>query len=208
MSLLLIFLFGATALAAVYLAITPFLGSREQQAREELIDDELKRVEQLVATKSVLLQSLREIEFEFETAKMAKEDYERFRTSLERQAIGVMRKLDEIHGGRGWELQIDQELAERLGRPMEAERPDAQSALAEPAVSDPFEEAAEETKYEEKHIEDTDESEASEPGEDPAEGPGLTCESCGDPLGENDKFCSECGAPVIAQLETRDKVAG
>ena len=114
MSFVLILVLALCTLAAIYFSIQPFLASRESQVRLELIDDEVRSVELLVARKEGLLRGLRELEFDKATEKLSPEDYERFRLKLERQAIGVMRELDAIHGGRQWKNEVDQFIADRL----------------------------------------------------------------------------------------------
>lgn len=107
MSFLLILIGALFTLSAVYLTLQPFLKSREDQARLELIDDEIREVELLLARKEALLRGLRELEFDRSTEKISQEDFERFQTKLERQAMGVMRQLDQIHGGKGWRADTD-----------------------------------------------------------------------------------------------------
>lgn len=107
MSFLLILIGAFFTLVAVYLTLQPFLKSREEQARLELIDDEIREVELLLARKEGLLRGLRELEFDRSTEKISHEDFERFRIKLERQAMGVMRELDQIHGGKGWRAETE-----------------------------------------------------------------------------------------------------
>jgi hypothetical protein len=107
MSFLLILIGAFFTLVAVYLTLQPFLKSREEQARLELIDDEIREVELLLARKEALLRGLRELEFDRGTEKISQEDFERFKIKLERQAMGVMRELDQIHGGRGWRAETE-----------------------------------------------------------------------------------------------------
>jgi len=209
MTLLLIFVSAAFALTAVYLAIAPFLESLEAQARAELIDDELKQVEQLVASRSVLLQSLRDLEFEYETDKISKDDYERFRTSLERQAVGVMRELDRIHGGRGWEEKIDEEIALRLGEEFD----DVVDEMAEEHADDQTESGDEtsdpstasrplQVDLEEADIEAAGSSADFADGEETASE--LKCAECGAALEPDDRFCSKCGTPARSSTPAKE----
>lgn len=114
MTLLFVFIALAFTVFTLYKTIAPFIGSRSGQLRVELLDDELRNIELLVARKTALVQSLRELEYDWQTSKISEEDYTRFKKSYERQAIGIMRRLDAIHGGRAWEQNIDDELARRL----------------------------------------------------------------------------------------------
>lgn len=168
MGLIIIFVAAAAAFITLYLTVAPFLASKSDQARTDLLDDEIREVELLAAKKSTLLMSLRELEFDHQTNKIAEEDYERFRKRYERQAVGVMRELDAIHGGRGWQASIEDEVQARL----------AAAGLADDA------EASVPT--------DSDEPVSSESVEEAS-----PCVGCGGPLELDDKFCSQCGTPVL-----------
>jgi hypothetical protein len=169
MGLIIIFVAVAAAFITLYLALAPFLASKSDQARTDLLDDEIRQVELLAAKKASLLLSLRELEFDHQTNKIADEDYERFRKRYERQAVGVMRELDAIHGGRGWKESIENEIQARLA---------AAGLSDEPEASVP-----------------TDSEEPISSGSD-QEG-ANPCLGCGGPLELDDKFCSQCGTPVL-----------
>lgn len=179
MTLLLIFAYAVFAAVTIIMMVKPFLGTREEQIHSELLETELKRIEELVAKRAVLINALREVEFEYETSKVTEKDYKAFRARYERQAVAVMRELDAIHGGRGWEERIEEEIRERLGMPPEE---------AEPDVSAP---------------EPVEQEQAEEPveadGEEMAE---LVCAKCGAELEPDDKFCGQCGATVSAKEAT------
>ena len=123
MSFILILIGAFFTLVAVYLTVQPFLKSREEQARLELIDEEIREVELLLARKEALLRGLRELEFDRSTEKISQEDYERFKTKLERQAMGVMRELDQIHGGKGWRAETDAYVKDHKPKVERIERP-------------------------------------------------------------------------------------
>jgi hypothetical protein len=176
MTLLLIFLTCAFTLYAVAKMVAPFLEERDDQIRAELLDEELREIEQLVARKSALLLALRDIEYDWETSKVSEEDYTRFKRSCERQAVAVMRRLDAIHGGRGWEEVIDEELRRRVG-----------------AVASDDEEASAEV------------IPAEEATADPPSQPTLGCTACGAALEEDDRFCGKGGTPVASPPMTASK---
>lgn len=130
MTLLLIIAAAIFTVVAAYHLVLPFLSSHEEKLRFEVLDEDLRRVEELAAKKATLLQTLRDVEFDYETEKITEADYRHLKKRYERQAIQVMRELDELHGGRGWEEAIDKELAQRLERlaaQKEAKRRDARS---------------------------------------------------------------------------------
>lgn len=136
MTILLIIAAAIFTVVAAYNLIAPFLASREDQLRAEVLEDDLRQVEELVARRANLLQSLRDIEFDHETGKLTDADFEHLQKRYERQAVRVMRELDDLHGGRGWESAIDEQLAERLAqieRRRQAEK--APAGPAAPAVA-------------------------------------------------------------------------
>ena len=125
MALIIVLIAAAAAVALIYLTVSPFLGSRGEQARVDLLEAEIREVELLAAPKATLLNSLRELEFDHQLNKISDEDYERFRTRYERQAVGVMRELDAVRGGRGWQQTIEDEIAARMGaEPVVEETPE------------------------------------------------------------------------------------
>ncbi len=180
MTLLLIFGYAVFAAISIMMMVKPFLGTREDQIRSELLEEELKRIEQLVAKRAVLVNALRELEFEFETSKVTEKDYEAFRARYERQAVAVMRELDAIHGGRGWEERIEEEILDRLGIEPKADDASGSDESVETESSD---------------------AEADESGESEAIAD-LVCAKCGAELEPDDKFCGQCGATVSAKEAT------
>lgn len=113
-SLFLVFIFAAATIFALVKIVAPFLEDRDAQLRFEVLDEELREIEELVARKSVLLQGLKDIEFDYETGKLSEEDYERLREKNERQAVQVMRKLDDLRGDVDLDEAIDSALERRL----------------------------------------------------------------------------------------------
>lgn len=98
---------------AIYMAVTPLLQSSVKRWRFEYLDSELREIEFLVARRVMLLNALRELEFEKETAKVSESDYTTFRKKFEREAVRIMKRIDNIHGGRGWESKIDALIAKK-----------------------------------------------------------------------------------------------
>ena len=96
-----------------YKMVSPFLETQEAQLRSELLDEDMRRVEELVALKTMYMGNLRELEFDLETDKIAQEDYVQLKKRYERRTAGIMRELDELHGGRDWRDKIDAELTRR-----------------------------------------------------------------------------------------------
>lgn len=113
-TLFLVFVFAAVTIYALIRTVAPFLEDPRDQMRLEMLDEELEQIERLVAKKSVALQSLQDIEFDYETGKLSEDDYERLKHQHERRAVRVMRKLDEVRGGVDMEDEIDEALQAKL----------------------------------------------------------------------------------------------
>jgi hypothetical protein len=126
MMLFVAILFGGVILFAGYQAIVPFLESRDRQLRFELLDRELEQIETLSARKGAILQTLKDIEFDYETGKISEDNYDRLRRRHERKALKVMRRLDELREGDDDLLdEIDGEVAERLEQLRDQQAADA-----------------------------------------------------------------------------------
>lgn len=175
-TLILVFIFTALTVYALFRIVSPFLESEDRQIRHELLDDELRKIERLVARKSALLQSLKDIEFDRETGKLAEEDYQRLRDRYEREAIEVMRKLDSLRGGVDHDDEIDAALRDRLEGEAEVESEDADPP---PTIA---------------------EQEPEAESEGPAES--IECPECGKELEAEARFCSRCGTPLEAPSDT------
>lgn len=134
MTYLLIVIAIAFSALMLFQIFAPFLSSRQEQLRFELLDEDLRRIEALVSRKVALVQTLRDLEYDFETAKITEEDYRKFKRSCERQAVAVMRRLDAIHGGRDWEVVIEKALQEKLEAQDEVVAPKEPSAETAPST--------------------------------------------------------------------------
>lgn len=190
MTLVLIFGYLAFTAAMLFLMISPFLGGRQASARAEHLDEEVRELEQLLARREVLLSSLRELEFEHATGKSSEKDHQAFKRRYEREAVAILRRLDELHGGRGWESKIDDALEARLGkRPRAATGEDAPNP-DEPRAEEPPAAAPEAA---------VQEATAQEPAAEE-----IACPSCGNALETDDIFCSRCGTRVDSATSVAD----
>ena len=125
MTILFIIIAVVFTLAMAVLTIRPFLMTRHRQLNFEMLDEELRQIESLVSRKVALVQALRDIEYDSKTNKISEEDYLRFKKSCERQAVGVMRRLESLHGGnRDWDILIDEAIEQRLAN-MDSDGTDA-----------------------------------------------------------------------------------
>ncbi|GEM_PF-179135 len=170
--LLLVFLFSALTIWALFKVVSPFLGDREDQVRFELLDEELGQIEELVSRKSVLLQTLRDIEFDHETGKLDDADYERLRAKHEKRAVDVMRQLQQMRGDDELDEEIDGQIEERLQSMVASRQTDSTSKDPQPAPS-----------------EQADSSSSTEAA-------GIECPACGRDLAADASFCSGCGVEL------------
>lgn len=201
-----------------YKTLGPWL-EREDASNLIELDDEMRQLEELVSQKAMLMQSLRELEFDLELDKITLEDYTQLKRRYERQTITIMRKLDALHGGRGWESKIEDELHRRIAQeqPDEAEKkvktktktkpkpkPKAKTAkrlpeaTAEPQQSNdrpaPAELIAAQVKTEAAQAAEAEAGHAVAPA---ATTQTMSCPEC-DKLMELDaRFCSQCGATLV-----------
>lgn len=201
MTLLLVFVGTLFTIFALWRMVSPFAGGLDVTLRLEHLDDEIREIELLVARRQVLLTSLRELEFDRETDKIAPEDYARFRARYEREAVAILKRLDEIHGGQAWQARVDEELAARLGRaPSLSAGGDEDVAGATADDADDADDAAAEAVQPPAHEEPepaAHETAAAEPdGAGDTSHATSSCASCGEPLDDTDKFCAQCGTPV------------
>jgi len=82
--------------------------------------------------KTLVLRSIKELEFDFAMRKMSQADFDEMAGRLRQRALGLMEQLD---AGGGYREQIDQEVARRLGVPAAAEpEPTATPVCAECGV--------------------------------------------------------------------------
>lgn len=180
MTVILTILAVVFTLAAAYHIVTPFLASEDDQLRFEALDEDLRRVEELASRRATLLQELRDISLDYETGKISEDVYTDLKRRYERQAVRVMRELDDLHGGRGWEEAIDEKLVERLDE-LEREREAAEADADRP-------DTAQTTVDDEPDF--------------------IECDECGKRLEPQARFCSRCGNNLSeAPDETADEAA-
>lgn len=176
MSLPLLIVAIAFTLWTLFNMLRPFLGQRDDQIRFEVLDEELREIEGLMARKTALVQSLRDIEYDHQTAKISTEDYERFKRSHERRAVAIMRRLDAIHGGREWESHIEEAVTAR-----EAALPAGETQQPSWKTT-PVAETQAPWKL------------APQASQSPAEA-AEPCTKCGEPMTPRERFCPMCGTP-------------
>ena len=82
--------------AAILFILAPLLGWGAADAFDRSTGDASRRAE-LAAQRREILASLADLELEFEVGKLTREDFERTRERLTRQAVDIYRQMD-AHG--------------------------------------------------------------------------------------------------------------
>ena len=96
---LLILAAGTFALYSVYRMFESWLSGRGREAIEDL-DEEAAALQELAVAKARTLRDIKDLEFDYQTGHIAKDEYEALRKRLERKGVAVLRRLDELelHG--------------------------------------------------------------------------------------------------------------
>jgi hypothetical protein len=83
--------------------------------------------------KTLVLRSIKELEFDYAMGKVAKADFDEMSTKLRQRALGLMKQLDQ---GGGYKEQIAREVEQRLGAGSPS-RPEAASAESRRSSPEP-----------------------------------------------------------------------
>lgn len=67
----------------------------------DLVDQQIHPIDALQTQKQNLLQSIRELDFDFETGKVSSDDYQQIRANLEAQTVEVLKKMESAQ--KHWE---------------------------------------------------------------------------------------------------------
>jgi hypothetical protein len=179
MTILLILMFAAFTAAMLLQAGRALIGERGETPATKLLRDDLRQLEELVALRAMLLAALRELELDRELEKISTEDYQQLKRRHERQAVQIMRQLDDLYGGRGWEGAIDDALDARLG---------AAGAPAAPLADEDEDEVIDEQPAKKLELK----LDITQPA--PAAAHGWACPACARVMVDDDMFCGRCGA--------------
>ncbi len=121
---------------ALYRALVPLVG-KERALRAETLGHRARAA--LEREKTLVLRSIKELEFDQAMGKLAQEDFDEMSQRLRARAVGLMRQLDASHAAP--REKIEQELASRLAREARdpqrraAQRPQAAGSRAVAAVA-------------------------------------------------------------------------
>lgn len=112
---------ASLAALATYRSLAPLVGHEPPEAPSFLVNRTRAALER---EKSLVLRSIKELEFDFAMGKVSKADFDEMSGRLRARALGLMRQLE----GEGYRGAIEEELARRLrerGEPAPATIPDA-----------------------------------------------------------------------------------
>ena len=129
--------------------------------------------------KTLLLRSIKELEFDRAMGKVSEKDFAEMSGRLRTRAARLMRQLD---AGAGYRSEIEKEIAKRIGE-----------APAGPMKQDPV---AGSTRHDPAYAEDkpTDDAGLVLPSR-----PAVSCASCGTANDSDARFCKHCGHSLEAR---------
>ena len=74
----------------------PLLQKRQQKV--SFADNH--RAEELEARKAEIYAAIKDIDFDFQMGKLSKDDYEQLRSQYKSDAVGLLKRIDRVHGKR------------------------------------------------------------------------------------------------------------
>jgi hypothetical protein len=160
------------SLLAIYYAVSPLL--KPGRAVPLVEDDKLV---ELLGRKDAILQSIKDLEFDYRVGKMSQEDYQRIDQRLRRQAIGLLQQIEKIAPASA---SLDEELESIIAR-------FRQTAIAPPVAAPAASVSVT--------------SATPSPAAPPTAGGGTRyCTQCGKPVDASHKFCAYCGTPIVQPM--------
>jgi zinc ribbon protein len=134
--------------------------------------------------KTLVLRSIKELEFDFAMKKIGKADFDDMSARLRARAIGLMRQLDE---GPGYRAEIERELRTRLGIAPEGQGFSPGDPKQRPG--DP-----KQSPGDQQHHRRDGRNDAS--GKVEVEGPAFRACACGTSNDPDARFCKNCGTKL------------
>jgi cytochrome c-type biogenesis protein CcmI len=95
------------SLAAVVFIIYPFIKRQNNTPKENKTNNELR---DLVLKKKSVYASLKELEFDYRTGKLSRQDYEGLRSDLESIAVSLLRQADRAKEEKDRQKTIEEEI--------------------------------------------------------------------------------------------------
>lgn len=167
--------------------VLPFFQQREDQIKFEVLDEDLKEIEALMQKKAIHVQQLMEIEDDLQAEKLTPADHAQLKRRYEREIILIMRRLDDIHGGQGWQERVQRARHAHLGlEPLTEQAPSTTIEPTSPQADD----------EQRQLIEEDLEGQGKDVLLDASTLEHARCQTCDHPLSSSDRFCAQCGTPV------------
>ena len=98
---------GLISLAAVAFIIYPLLKRENSITEKERVEDESG---DSVLKKESVYASLKEVEFDYQTGKLSRQDYQGLRSDLESMALSLLKKADRAKEEKGRSRTIEEEI--------------------------------------------------------------------------------------------------
>ena len=162
------------AIGAAVFVVLPFFKRKFERVSHEVgsrnpIEEELRR---LNSEKESVYSALKEIDFDYSTGKLSKEDYDELENKYKTQAVALLKEIDSL-GGKSYILDLDKEIEKEIRtiRRTKTEPTDDEEIEKEILNARQF-----------RVLEDSR----------------LICSVCGNEYKSDDRFCSKCGARLNA----------
>ncbi len=165
-------LISVIAIGSALFVVLPFFKKRfERDSQETGSQDPVEeRLRRLNSEKESVYSALKEIDFDYNTGKLSKEDYDELEKKYKSQAVALLKEIDSI-GGKSYIQDLDEEIEREI------------RAVRKTELTDDEEIEREITNARQSRI---------------LEDSGLTCSLCGNRYKPDDRFCSKCGAKLNA----------
>jgi hypothetical protein len=171
---------GSLLLGLALFLLVAFIVARPLIEKRGLREKELGPADRLIARRDIILNALRDLDFDHATGKIADDDYAPQRAQLVAQGVAVLKQLDEL-GAVGERLQPG---ADRIEQAVAARRRARRDGEGE--SDDPIEAAIAARRR-------SASAPVSASGAVGAPLQGVTCPHCGAAAQAGDRFCSRCG---------------
>jgi len=138
---------------------------RKKGEEETVETDEDRRVRELLSRKESFYSTIKELDFDFKTDKLSEEDYKELKERYQREAISLLREVDEVEKRDDLEDLVEKEVLSRR-RSVSSLREKGESGDLENIIEEEILARRESFSF---------------------------CSHCGSRSGVKDRFCSNCG---------------
>lgn len=175
--------------AALVLIVLLYLARPFAIAEDEEVRVNREEIDALLLRKESLLRDIRELDDDYEQAKVAPEMYARARPQMVKQAAIIMKQLDE----HGYVETVAQPVADVGDQEVDAQIEAAVRRLRTPEQLDDQMEAA---------IRQARGQKAVPPSPATGNGAAHYCPQCGRAVEPDDRFCPKCGRALMQESKT------